>query len=79
MDQWFQWAKEGGAYLSPFLLGALVWMNSDRNRLITACKDKDDKLSEKDDKLANLSERTLVTLTEIRTFLFNVLNVGRNL
>jgi hypothetical protein len=79
MDQWFQWAKEGGAILSPFLLGALVWMNADRNRLITACKDKDDKLSEKDDKLASLSERTLVTLTEIRTFLFNVLNVGRTL
>jgi hypothetical protein len=71
MEQWLQWAKEGGAILSPFLLGALFWMNSDRNRLIDALKDKDTLLQAKDDRLASLSERTIVVFTEIRTILLN--------
>lgn len=70
MDQWYQWAKDGGTILSPFLLGALVWMDAERRRLIASNKDKDDRLFEKDDKLVSLSERTLVILAEIKTFLF---------
>jgi hypothetical protein len=70
MDQWYQWAKDGGAVLSPFLLAALFWLNGDRNRLIESIKEKDDKMSEKDDKLASISERTLVLLTEIKALLF---------
>ncbi len=62
--EWIQWAKEGGAYLSPFLLGALLWMNSDRNRLI-----KD--VASKDEKLESLSERTIIFMAELKTFLFN--------
>ncbi len=70
MDQWIAWAKEGGAILSPFLVGALFWMNSDRLRLLESLASKDALLKEKDDKLASLSERTLVFMAEIKTFLF---------
>lgn len=62
--------KEGGAYVSPLLLGAIIWLSTDRNRLLTSLKDKDVLLKEKDDKLASLSERTLVFMAEIKTFLF---------
>ncbi len=63
-EQWFQWAREGGAYLSPFLLGALVWMNFDRNRLLAELKVKSDKVDE-------LAERIIVVATKLQMFLFN--------
>lgn len=68
--EWFSLVKEGGAYVSPLLLGAIFWLSADRNRLLNSLKAKDDLLKEKDDKLASLSERTLVFMAEIKTFLF---------
>lgn len=68
--QWFALVKEGGTYVSPLLLGAILWLLADRNRLLNSLKAKDDLLKEKDDKLASLSERTLVFMAEIKTFLF---------
>ena len=68
---WITYAKEAGVYISPLLMGAVIWLNADRNRLINALGQKDELLSAKDDKLHDLSERTLVTMTEIKTFLFN--------
>lgn len=70
MDQWLVWAKEGGAILSPFLLGALFWMNGDRNRLLEALSKKDTTIADKDEKLASVSERSIVLMTKIETFLF---------
>jgi len=68
---WITWAKEAGAYISPLLMGAVFWLNADRNRLLEALGKKDEMLSDKDNKLHSLSERTLVAMTEIKTFLFN--------
>lgn len=68
---WIVFAKEAGAYISPLLMGAVIWLNVDRNRLLDSIGKKDLLLSEKDDKLQSLSERTLVTMTEIKTFLFS--------
>jgi hypothetical protein len=68
--QWFAMVKEGGAYVSPLLLGAIIWLSADRNRLLESLNAKDILLKEKDDKLASLSERTLVFMAEIKTFLF---------
>lgn len=69
-EQWFQLAKDGGAYIAPFLLGALLWMNTDRNRLIA-----ENKL--KDDRLVALSERSLTVFAEVKTFMFkNELKAG---
>lgn len=64
MDQWFQWAKEGGAYVAPFLLGALIWLNIDRARLIAENK-------EKDDRLIVLAERIITLTAELKTYLFS--------
>jgi shikimate kinase len=68
---WITFAKEAGAYISPLLMGAVIWLNADRNRLLESLGKKDVLLSEKDEKLQSLSERTLVAMTEIKTFLFN--------
>ena len=64
LELWFQAVKDGGAIAAVLELGALVWLNIDRNRLIAENKDKDDKLGD-------LSERTVVVMTEIKTFLFS--------
>lgn len=68
---WIAYAKEAGAYISPLLMGAVIWLNADRNRLLVSLGKKDVLLSEKDEKLQSISERTLVTMTEIKTFLFS--------
>lgn len=68
---WISFAKEAGAYISPLLMGAVIWLNIDRNRLLESLGKKDIIISEKDEKLQSLSERTLVTMTEIKTFLFS--------
>ena len=68
---WLNFAKEAGAYISPLLMGAVIWLNADRNRLLESIGKKDALLSDKDEKLQSLSERTLVTMAEIKTFLFS--------
>ena len=62
--QWFDLAKQGGAVLVPFLLGALFWMAADRNRVIA-----DNKL--KDERLLELSKQWTVVWTEMRAYLFH--------
>ena len=64
IEQWFDLAQRGGAILCPFLLGAILWLNQDRNRLIA-----ENKL--KDDRLVSLSERSLTVFAEVRSFMLN--------
>ncbi len=61
---WIVWAKEAGAYVSPLLMGAVIWLNSDRSRLITENKTKDDRIVE-------LAERVITVATQLQMFLFN--------
>ena len=68
---WIVWAKEAGAYISPLLMGAVIWLNTDRNRLLNDLLRKDEVIADKENKLLSLSERTLVTMAEIKTVLFN--------
>lgn len=68
---WITFAKEAGAYISPLLMAAILWLVTDRNRLLDSLSKKDSVIAEKDEKLQSLSERTLVTMTEIKTFLFS--------
>lgn len=63
-EWWFSLAREGGPWVCPFLLGAIFWLNADRNRLIA-----ENKL--KDERLVSLSERSITVATELKTFLFN--------
>lgn len=64
LEWWFQVVKDGGAVAAILELGALVWLNVDRNRLISENKAKDTQLS-------NLSERMITVMTELKTFLFS--------
>lgn len=64
IEQWFAFVKEAGAYISPLLLGALIWMDRDRKRLIA-------ENMKKDDRLVDLSERSIAVATELKVFLFN--------
>ena len=63
LESWFQIVKDGGAVAAVLLFGAVLWLNADRNRLISENK-------EKDEKLTSLGERTVTVMTEIKTFLF---------
>jgi hypothetical protein len=62
--QWFSLVKEGGAYVAPLLLGAIIWLNQERKRLI-----EENKL--KDDRLVSLSEQSIALAAELKMFLFN--------
>lgn len=62
LPELIEYVKSGGGILAPMLLLALVWMNSER-------KDAAAKADAANSKLADLSERTIVLLTEIK-FLF---------
>jgi len=65
LEWWLQVVKDGGAIAAILELGALVWLNVDRNRLIEENKAKDTQL-------VSLAERTITVMTELKTFLFNV-------
>ena len=52
-------------------MGAVIWLNTDRNRLLNDLLRKDEVIADKENKLLSLSERTLVTMAEIKTVLFN--------
>ena len=59
LTDWIEYVKASGSVCAPLLLIALVWMNSDRKTAI-------DKYEKANDKLQNLSEKTIVLLTEIK-------------
>lgn len=69
----FELLQKGGPYV--LLVIAIVWLVGDRNRLLKSLSDKDDEISAKDDKLGTLSERTIVTLTEIKGLLQSVVDI----
>ena len=71
LEWWFQKVQEGGAITAVLLLGALIWMNVDRKRLLAALDLKDQIIAKKDDDLQSLSKETLVLLAEVKTFLFH--------
>jgi len=60
---WFTFVKNGGAYVSPLLLAALIWLNGERSRLLL-------ELEKRDEKMESLAERWLVVITELRSYLF---------
>lgn len=70
IEWWIAFVKEGGPYCAVLELAAILWLVGDRKRLLESLSSKDGLLKEKDDKLASLSERTLVFMAEIKTFLF---------
>lgn len=61
---WITWAEKAGIYISPLLMGAVLWLNADRNRLITDLKVKEAQVSD-------LAERVVAIATELKTYLFN--------
>lgn len=61
---WLSWAKEAGAYISPLLMAAVLWLNADRTRLLSENKLKDDRLQD-------LAERLIIVSTELKMYLFN--------
>jgi len=62
LEQWIDLAQRGGAIICPFLLGAIMWLNQDRKRLI-----EENKL--KDERLVSLSERSLTVFAEVRAWM----------
>lgn len=62
-EYWFNLAKEGGLYIAPFLLAALVWMNGERKRLLDECR-------EKDEKLYMLAVQTATLTAELKAIVF---------
>lgn len=61
---WFNFVREGGAYVAPLLLGAVVWMNAERARLLR-------ELKESQGKVEILAERVIVLATEVKALFFN--------
>lgn len=63
--------KNGGPPVILLLVLAIIWLNGERKRLIDSNEAKDAQLEKKSEKLENLSERTLVLTSEIKTLLFS--------
>ncbi len=61
---WLSYVKEGGIYCAPLLLMAVLWMNTERLRLLK-------ELKEQDNKVHALAERVITITTEMKTFLFH--------
>lgn len=65
----FTYVKDGGAYCSPLLLAALMWMLKERNNLL-------EKLEKKSDRLEVIVNQTIVLMAELR-LLMNGKGVGK--
>lgn len=61
---WFAFVERAGAIAAVLELGALLWLNIDRNRLLTDLK-------EERGKVEKMAERVIELATDIRTYLFN--------
>ena len=61
---WITWAKEAGVYISPLLMGAVLWQEMERRRLIADNK-------ELNLHLRDLAKQVVTVSTELKIFLFN--------
>ena len=59
-----EYVKAGGGICAPLLLLALFWLNGERKDAVAEAKAANEKM-------ANLSERTIVLFTEIKGLLGN--------
>lgn len=59
-----EYVKSGGGICAPLLLLALFWMNGERKDAVAEAKAANEKM-------ASLSERTIVLFTEIKGLLGN--------
>jgi len=79
----FEMVQKGGAYF--LLVVAVIWLVTDRNRLLKSLSDKDEiirlerlAIAAKDEKLAALSERTITAIAEFRGLLGSVVEMFNN-
>lgn len=63
-----EWIKASGNVCAPLLFVALLWMNNERKTAV-------DKYEKANDKLQNLSEKTIILLTEIKGLFGSKANV----
>lgn len=61
---WITWAKEAGVYISPLLMGGMLWQEVERRRLLAENKSLDTKLYD-------LAERVITISAELKVYLFN--------
>lgn len=61
---WIAWAKEAGAYVAPLLMGAVIWQEKERLRLVKSNEAKSTEVKE-------LAEVVITIATELKVFLFN--------
>lgn len=61
---WITWAKEAGAYIAPLLMGAVIWQERERLRLVADLKLKSAEVTD-------LAKQVITVATELRVFLFN--------
>lgn len=64
IEWWFDVVQKGGAIAAVLLLGALLWMNSDRNKVIADLKAERLKVDA-------LADRVITIATRLDQFLFN--------
>lgn len=55
--------KDGGAVAAVLELGALIWLNIDRTRLLESLRTKDERLQ-------TLADQLLTVTAELKTYLF---------
>jgi hypothetical protein len=61
---WITWSKEAGVYISPLLMGAVLWQEVERRRLLGENKAMAAQVMA-------LAERVISVSTELKMYLFN--------
>jgi hypothetical protein len=71
VEWWLALVKEGGGYCAVLELGALIWLNKDRLRVISENADLRAQNIAKHAEVKELAERVITIATELKMFLFN--------
>lgn len=61
---WITWAKEAGVYIAPLLMGAVLWQETERRRLLAENRSLNTQVYD-------LAERVITISVELKTYLFN--------
>lgn len=61
---WITWAKEAGVYISPLLMGGILWQEIERRRLLEENKALNTQVYD-------LAERVVTIAAELKMYLFN--------
>lgn len=72
---WFDLVQKGGSVAAPLLMGALIWLNAERNRLLRSNESKDQQILELTKETITIAANSNATTSNVNATMNSMLTI----